>query len=122
MVQEIIKNFEVKKAETLKSHEGVLSPEQEKEILREAIKERLDTGQVSASQQQIVAQTAQNIKDEPKERQIELLTNLAFEKGIVEAVKVAQKLDNPYLLDEFHDTLVDKLYNKLVAEKKLEQI
>ena len=47
---------------------------------------------------------------------------MVFEKGVIEAVEVAKKLDNPYLLDEFHDALVDKLYDKLVEQGKLKQV
>ena len=59
---------------------------------------------------------------EPKERQIKLLTELAFEKGIPHSVEVAKRLDSPYILDEFHDALVDELYNKLIGEGKLKRI
>ena len=47
---------------------------------------------------------------------------MAFDKSVIEAVGVAKSLDSPYLLDEFHDTLVDKLYNKLVEQGKLKQV
>ena len=73
-------------------------------------------------QQQAVQQQTQKLKDEPKERQIELLIQMAFDKSVIEAVGVAKSLDSPYLLDEFHDTLVDKLYNKLVEQGKLKQV
>ena len=73
-------------------------------------------------QRQAVQQQTQKLKDEPKERQIELLIQMAFDKSVIEAVGVAKSLDSPYLLDEFHDTLVDKLYNKLVEQGKLKQV
>lgn len=124
-MEEIYKNFEAKRAEVLeqlKTKEGELSSEKQKEILREAVSERIGTVQPIASQQQIAVQVAQKLKDEPKERQIQLLTAMAFEKGVVEAVEVAKNLDNPYLLDEFHDALVDEYYKKLVEQGKLKAI
>lgn len=48
--------------------------------------------------------------------QIEELAAIAFSKGIVEAVNVARRANNPHLLDEFHDALVDRLYDYLVQE------
>jgi hypothetical protein len=78
--------------------------------------------QPAVGQQQAAAQTAQKLKDQPKDRQIQLLTELAFEKGVVEAVEVAKNLDNPYLLDEFHDALIDEFYKKLVEQGKLKAI
>ena len=62
------------------------------------------------------------LKGQKKERQIQLLTGLAFDKGVIHATEVAQKLDDPYILDEFHDTLVDELYNYLVEQGKLKEV
>lgn len=126
MVEELYKQFEQKRAEALKQpefKEKELTPEQHKEILKEGISERVKTAQpVPSTQQKVVIQKIQQIKIEPKERQIQLLTDLAFEKGIPHAVEVAKRLENPFLLDEFHKALVDELYNKLIEEGKLKQI
>ncbi|HDY72938.1 MAG TPA: hypothetical protein ENH90_02160 [bacterium] len=126
MVEELYKKFEQKRAEVLKQpefKEKELTPEQHKEILKEGVSKRIKTAQpVPPAQEQVVVSSVQQIKIEPKERQIQLLTDLAFEKGIPHAVEVAKRLENAYLLDEFHDALVDKLYNKLIEEGKLKQI
>ena len=126
MVEELYKKFEQKRAEVLKQpefKEKELTPEQHKEIYKEGVSKRIKTAQpVSLAQEQVVVSSVQQIKIEPKERQIQLLTDLAFEKGIPHAVEVAKRLENAYLLDEFHDALVDKLYNKLIEEGKLKQI
>lgn len=126
MVEELYKKFEQKRAEVLKQpefKEKELTPEQHKEVLKEGVSKRIKTAQpVSPAQEQVVVSSVQQIKIEPKERQIQLLTDLAFEKGIPHAVEVAKRLENAYLLDEFHDALVDKLYNKLIEEGKLKQI
>jgi hypothetical protein len=126
MVEELYKQFEKKRAEALKQpefKEGELVPEKEKEILKQALSERIDKVQpTSSAQQQVAVQKVQQIRAESKERQIQLLTDLAFEKGIPHAIEVAKRLENPFLLDEFHDALVDELYNKLIEEGKLKQI
>ena len=124
MPEEILKNFEKKRAEALKvleSKEAGLSLEKQKEILKDVVSEKIQTIQPSRVNQQ-VAQKIQELQEQPKERQIQILTEMAFEKGVVYAVEIAKNLDNPYLLDEFHDVLVDQLYNKLVEEGKLEKI
>ncbi|HNU96715.1 MAG TPA: hypothetical protein PLF70_00675 [Candidatus Portnoybacteria bacterium] len=125
-MEEILKKFEAKRAEELnkpEQKENVLSPEKQKEILKEAVDEKIaETPIVSTVRQQVVQQTTVKLKNEPKERQIELLVQMVFDKGIVEAIEVAKNLDSPYLLDEFHDTLIDHLYDKLVIEGKLKQI
>lgn len=124
MPEEIFKNFEQKRVEALKSSEFKdigLSPEKQKEILKEIVSEKIQATQLSQTNQQVV-QKVQELQKQPKERQIQTLTEMAFEKGVVYAVEIAKNLDNPYLLDEFHDVLVDQLYNKLVEEGKLEKI
>jgi flagellar biosynthesis GTPase FlhF len=121
---ELEKKLAEKKQE-LREKEGI--EKHEKEIIKEIIGEKIEQSKTagfkpvgSASTQ--VLSKAREIEKESKERQIQLLVNLAFEKGIYRAVEVARNLDSPYLLDEFHDTLVDELYNKLVETGKLEKI
>jgi len=126
MVEKILEEFKKKKAEILeqpKFKEQGMNPEKEKEILKETVLSHVQTAQpVPDDQQQVIAQSAQQMSKEPKERQIKLLTDLVFEKGISRAIEVAKRLENPYLLDEFHDTLVDELYNKLIEEDKLDKV
>lgn len=99
----------------------------EKEIIKEIIKEKTEITappkvKPSASSQKAVVKTAKGLKGENKERQVQLLTDLAFQKGVIHATEVARNLDDPYILDEFHDTLVDELYQYLVQQGKLKQI
>ena len=57
-----------------------------------------------------------------RQNQVKMLCKLAFEQGLEEAIKTAKTLDNAYVLDEFHDTLADQLYKRLVAENKLKKL
>jgi len=57
-----------------------------------------------------------------KNQQLKSLVDLAFAKGVAHATEVVRNLDNPYLMDEFHDTLIDEFHKKLVDEGKLEEI
>lgn len=75
-----------------------------------------DSGQ---SQQQ--AQPAASDSDPQKQAKIKELCQLAFEKGLDTAIEQAKKLNNPYILDEFHDALVGELYKQLIEQGKLEQ-
>lgn len=48
-----------------------------------------------------------------QEGQIKLLLETAKKKGVVEAVAAAKKINDPYLLDIFHDVLAKEgLYKK----------
>lgn len=53
----------------------------------------------------------------PSSQQVGALISLVFEKGLKQAVTVARNLDNPAILDEFHDILVDRYYQELVDKK-----
>lgn len=57
--------------------------------------------------------------DEPK--QIKTLVYLALTKGLHHAYDVARSLDNPYLLDKFHDSLIDEMRETLIKRGKLKQ-
>jgi len=98
----------------------------EKELIREIIKEKTEIPALPKitpiAPKKTVIKKAQALKSEPKERQIKLLTDLDFDKGVIYATEVARNLDSPYILDEFHDTLVDELYNYLIKQGKLTQL
>ena len=62
---------------------------------------------------------AAELKEKEHKYIIEELINLAFEKNLSSALKVANSLKNPHLLDEFHDTLADYYYQKLLEARKI---
>lgn len=47
------------------------------------------------------------------EEEINSLIEMAFEDGIEKAIKKARKLNNPYILDEFHDKLLEELKKRV---------
>jgi hypothetical protein len=53
------------------------------------------------------------------EAKIGWLIDLAMEKGVVHAVKVAQHMDDNYMLDEFHDRLLIDEFHDALVEKGL---
>ena len=64
------------------------------------------------------------ISDEEKKREQDMLQNLvdvAFHDGVLAAIEKARALKDPFLLDAFHDLLVDKLHDELVARDKIKQ-
>ena len=64
---------------------------------------------------------AADLKGYEPPKQLKALVEIAFEQGLKEAVEIAKRLDNAYLLDAFHDTLIDELRKKLVEEGKLRE-
>ena len=69
-----------------------------------------------------IKEEAQKLKGFEKNQQLKALIDLAFLKEVSYATEVARHLDNPYLMDEFHDTLIDEFHQKLVESGKLEEI
>lgn len=57
-----------------------------------------------------------------KNQQLQGLVQLAFAKGVAHATEVVRNLDNPYLIDEFHDVLIDEFRKALIEQGKLEEI
>lgn len=113
--------------------------EGEKELLKEAVKEHVErvmgkapllrqglAGQAPSDQLSPPMPSDQTLQDDPlagldHRDQIEELAAVAFSKGIVEAVTIARRANDPHILDEFHDALVDRLYEYLVQEGIIER-
>jgi hypothetical protein len=65
---------------------------------------------------------AKEIKKMEPDQQVGALVSLVFEKGLKEALSVAESLENPAILDEFHDILVDRFYQILIEKQILKKI
>lgn len=76
----------------------------------------------TVSQPAEVKADADRISTYEKNQQIKSLVDLAFTKGATHATEVVRNLDNPYLIDEFHDTLIDEMRQQLIDKGKLEEI
>ena len=95
-----------------------------KEIIRTALRERIQAPPVSPSRVPTSAPQGSTdvasdflpdyaVQSPPAIRlTIEQLIDLAWHKGIVEASSAAGKL-GPFYLDAFHDALTEKLYDEL---------
>lgn len=101
--QEELKEIEDKKEAMLS--EEVIS---EKE-LREKI-EKMDVDDSLKMQAQKDAQQIKSLKEE--EEKIKSLLNVTRDKGVIYAINVAKKMDDPYVLDKLHDMLIEKGYYK----------
>jgi hypothetical protein len=56
------------------------------------------------------------------EAKITRLVGLAKEKGVIYAVKVARRVEDNYVLDEFHDRLAYELQTALIKEGLIKEI
>jgi len=106
---------------------GDVESEPQKEVSQpvesEPVKEPLPStpapGPVVASDDD--QQPVEPADDSANQEEVKRLSQIAFEKGLDEAIEEAKKIDKPYILDEFHDSLVNELYQQLVEAGKLEQ-
>ncbi len=83
---------------------------------------QLSASPVSLSSSQSAAAVPTQGTDLENDRQLKILVDLAFQKGIDAAVEAAKASEDPYLIDKFHDTLVDELRQQLIEKKKLKEV
>jgi len=112
------------KVESVEKRLKELTPESREERIKREIKAYLnELQQMPPSSLPVVARDeAKEISKLPANQQVGTLISLVFEKGLIEAVSVAKALDNPAVLDEFHDLLVDRYYEELIKRKILKSL
>jgi hypothetical protein len=73
------------------------------------------------SQPPAAAPKKEDLKDLNEDRQMKILVDLAFAQGIDKAVAAARATGDAYLIDKFHDTLIDELHQQLIDKGKLKE-
>ena len=107
--------------------EQVLDSDKEKKLEAEPVEKEQKTKEIIERESSPapsapsgkVQQQVKQLKDTNKENQVKALRDLAFQKGVDFAIEVAKNLDNAYVLDEFHDSLIDELREKLIEKGNL---
>jgi hypothetical protein len=74
--------------------------------------------------QDVVKADAENVyQRQDAEGQVQHLVDIAMQKGVYHAVKVAQHLESNYILDQFHDKLLsDELHSALLQKGLLKEM
>lgn len=105
-----------------------LSPDAEKEVLREIISEKFkatpqddqasnkddqDQKKDEKPKQAPVPTTKKNGVSEEYQVAVDSLIQTAFAQGLVKAVQAARDSHNAFLIDAFHDELIDKFYQEI---------
>lgn len=102
----------------------------EKEILREAVREKIaaipPVVPFSGTSQPLPSVGAGTeipsyLSDELRPK-VQEFVRMAFEKSLNAAITMAKATQNPALIDAFHDMIVDELYTRLIEEGKLESV
>ena len=76
------------------------------------IREQLESMDLEDNLKKTVAQSANDVKSLDDKKKLEYLLKITKDKGVIYAINVAKKMDDPYLLDTFHDALVKNGYYK----------
>jgi len=101
--------------------EKAIEVPQKREVLKEVLKEKIQTANppaVVVQQQEETPVKFSQIRNLPEEQKVDALVKIAIQDSIADAVKIAQKL-GPYYIDALHDTLVDEFLNILIQQKKI---
>lgn len=93
-------------------------PEGKEEMVKQEIKTYIRELQQTPSfaPSPVTQDEAKEIAKFEHSQQIGAIVSLIFKKGLLEAISVAQELNNPAILDELHDTLVDRYYEILIEK------
>lgn len=97
--------------ERLSEKRETLTPEEE--AIKEQLKKEIDLIDVDDSLKKEAEAKANKIGALDEERKLKKLLAIAKSKGVIFAIKVANEMKDPYILDIFHDLLVKEgLYKK----------
>jgi len=93
------------------SQEGIESIEkkeitQEELIAKEALRREIEKMDFSDDLKKEASAKAQKIQVLGEEEKIEHLLELVKERGVIFAIKTAERMNDPYILDTFHDILI----------------
>ena len=103
--------------------ENAPNPLEKETLVRQEIKKFIQNVQenVSPTLQTSAPSLSQVQALEPNQK-VGHLINLTLEKGLDHSIAIAKQLDDPALVDEFHDILVDNFYNELVKRGVIEVV
>lgn len=99
----------------------------EKEVFKEVVKEHIEEKKIQSlpilpsvqSERQI---SSDAIKEMAEQEQLKELVAIVDRKGLLDAVHIAEKMENPRLVDDLHDYIADQLYDHLVEVRKLREL
>ena len=93
-------------------------PAEEEQAIREQLRKEIEMMELSPELQDEAQRKAKKIEFLGEKEKLEHLMVLAKERGLEFAVNVAKNMNDPYVLDIFHDLLIEKgLYKKFLKQK-----
>ena len=114
----------------------LLTPDQEKQILHEIIQERIAAQPQQSSQsaatddatkdeqasvpvaQPALDQKQPGVSSVPMNDAVKSLVDMAVKEDLYKATKMAYDTKNPFLIDQYHDTLVNEFYQLIKLQEQ----
>lgn len=82
----------------------------EEEMISEKLRKEIDMMEMNEETKKDAEKKAKKIEFLGQKEKIEHLLDIARKKGVIFAIGVAKKMNDPYLLDIFHDILAKEGY------------
>jgi len=98
----------------VEAEEGIAKEEvrelsiEEKKLIKEKLEKEIELMELNPKLQSNAQKKAKDVKELDAQNKLQKLLNLAQEKGIPFAVITARAMDDPFILDVFHDILIEK--------------
>lgn len=91
---------------------------EEEEALRKQLRQEIEAMELNEDLREEAAKKAKKIEFLGEQGKLEHLISIAKDRGIVFAVRVAKDMNDPYILDTFHDFLVkDGFYKRFLDNR-----
>ncbi|MEK7124807.1 MAG: hypothetical protein AAB864_00170 [Patescibacteria group bacterium] len=93
-----------------------------KELLREVVRERFQAAMPAGQVPSFAPPPKPAMLDNISQAKVEELVGVAFNQNLEEAIQQAIATHNPAIIDAFHDTIVDELYDEMLTQKMVPEL
>ena len=105
--------------EPIETEEFLTEKEEERELTEQEVKDLMEGVEKTDLDEHLKAQVqgqVKNLKALDDDKKVKKLMELAKSKGVVFAINVAKKMNDPYVLDKLHDLLAKEGYFKKLSK------
>lgn len=106
------KNASEKKVDTVFESKESSEKKESTEADTKKIRQEIESADMDDTLKASALTNAQKLTSLKEREKLKALLQIAANKGVVYAVRVAQKMNDPYVLDAFHDLLAKEGYYK----------
>ena len=93
-----------------------------KELLHEVVGERIQTAAPMPAAPVFPPAPGPSVLDDVSQGKVQELVGIAFGQSLEEAIRQAVATKNPAIIDAFHASIVDELYDEMVTQKMVPEM